>query len=228
MSADALKAIPFAVPTLDIPFGVELWPIFEQVYTKVMGYSPTAFNFVPGHTPLSTLQATATMLITYYVTVFVGREFMKNRQPFKLNGLFMIHNLYLTLASGVMLALFVEQLVPTVWRRGVFFAICDHRGGWTKPLITLYYVCLSCYRRLMVILADASQMNYLTKYVELIDTVFLVLKKKPLSMDRLSRNTKARTDGVQPSYTHITMELPPSYVIPSLSASLPFRGFPSP
>ena len=80
------------------------------------------------------------MLITYYVTVFAGREFMKNREPFRLNGLFMVHNLVLTAISGVLLTLFAEQLVPTVARNGIFYAICDHRGGWTTPLVTLYYV----------------------------------------------------------------------------------------
>lgn len=65
---------------------------------------------------------------------------MKNREPFKLNSLFMVHNLALTIISGVLLSLFAEQLVPTVARNGVFYAICDYRGGWTAPLVTLYYV----------------------------------------------------------------------------------------
>ena len=140
MSSDMAKSIPFPLPTLDKPFGVELWPIFDKLFSAVKGHSPQDFKFVPGETPMSTLQATAAMLVTYYVTVFAGREFMKNRPPCKLNGLFMVHNLYLTIISGGLLALFVEQLLPTVWREGIFFAICHENGGWTKPLVTLYYV----------------------------------------------------------------------------------------
>ncbi len=144
MSSDVLKSFPFPVPTIDKPFGVELWPIFAQAYTKVMGYPPSAFFFVPGQTPLSTFKLTVTMLTTYYVVVLGGRELMKNKKPFKLNALFMIHNLYLTVASLIMLVLFIEQLVPTVWRRGLFFAICDHEGGWTRELVVLYYVSILC------------------------------------------------------------------------------------
>jgi len=88
---------------------------------------------------------------------------MRNRKPFKLNGPFMVHNFYLTAISAILLALFLEQLIPTVYNHGIFYAICDVKGGWTPPLVTLYYL------------------NYLTKYLELIDTVFLVLKKKPLT-----------------------------------------------
>ena len=135
---NAFENIP--LPTLDRPFGIELWPFFDSAYTKVMGFPPTKFVFIPGVTPLSTLSACATTLLTYYVTIFVGREFMKRREPFKLNVLFMLHNLYLTLISGILLALFIEQIVPTIWQNGIFYAICDHRGGWTPPLIVLYYV----------------------------------------------------------------------------------------
>lgn len=129
------------LPSIDRPFGIELWPLFSKIYTAINGQAPEKFAFVPGTTPISTLSATTAMLVTYYVTVFVGREFMKKRPPFKLNGLFMIHNLYLTAISGTLLALFIEQLVPTLWRHGVFYAICDYRGGWTAPMVTLYYVC---------------------------------------------------------------------------------------
>lgn len=93
---------------------------------------------------MSTLKATVVLLSTYYITVFAGREVMKNRAPLNLNRLFMVHNLYLTIISGTLLALFIEQLLPTVWRNGIFFAICDHRGGWTEPLVALYYVGCSC------------------------------------------------------------------------------------
>ena len=178
----ALDTRRLQLPSIDRPFGLHAWPIFADAYTKILGNPPEKFVFVPGTTPFSTLGACATMLATYYVTIFAGREFMKKREPFSLNGLFMVHNLYLTIISGVLLALFIEQLVPTLWRNGVFYAICDHRGGWTTPLVNLYYVSFlvpSIWLSRELISSD--QLNYLTKYVELLDTIFMVLKKKPLT-----------------------------------------------
>lgn len=153
----------FGAPTLDRPFGIALWPIFDKAWTSVMGYSVNDFEFEAGVTPMSTLKETGIFIVCYYIVIFGGRELMRNREPFKLKSLFLIHNLYLTLISGTLLALFIEQLLSTVVRGGVFHAICNKEGGWTQPLVVLYYL------------------NYLTKYLELLDTVFLFLKKKPLT-----------------------------------------------
>jgi fatty acid elongase 3 len=138
MSLD-LKSLP--VPTLDHPFGIDVWAVFDKCYSTVFGYAPENFEFVPGKTVGSTLWETLGALVSYYVIIFGGRELMKKREPFVLNGPFMIHNLYLTIISGGLLALFVEQLLPEVTRNGVFHAICSYEGGWTDKLVILYYVC---------------------------------------------------------------------------------------
>jgi len=132
--------LELGAPTLDRPFGVALWPIFSAAYQKLVGYPPEDFRFTPGKTPMATVQETGAALVAYYIIVLGGREVMRNREPLKLNGLFKIHNFYLTVISGVLLALFLEQLIPTLVRRGTFYAICDINGGWTPQLVVLYYV----------------------------------------------------------------------------------------
>ncbi|KAI1328822.1 GNS1/SUR4 family-domain-containing protein [Xylariaceae sp. FL0255] len=153
----------FPVPTLDRPFGIQLWPIFSKAFGTIAGYPADDFRFEVGKTPLSTLKESLIFCVIYYSVIFGGREWMRNREPFKLQTLFLIHNFILTSVSFVLLVLFMEQLIPTVFRHGIFYAICDRDGGWTQPLVVLYYL------------------NYLTKYLEFLDTVFLFLKKKPLT-----------------------------------------------
>jgi len=128
------------LPSIERPFGVHLWPIFDKAFTTLMGYHPQDFAFEPRVTPMSTLKQTAIMITLYYTVIFGGRELMRNRPAFKLNGLFMIHNFYLTSISAILLVLFTEQLIPTVYEHGIFYAICDVKGGWTPPLVILYYV----------------------------------------------------------------------------------------
>jgi fatty acid elongase 3 len=132
--------LQYGVPTLDRPFGLALWPIFEKVFEAVKGYKPQDFRFEQGVTPFSTFTTTTVVLISYYIIIFGGREIMRSRQALQLNWFFKVHNLYLTLISGTLLVLFLEQLIPTVWRHGVFFAICNRDGGWTDKLVILYYV----------------------------------------------------------------------------------------
>ncbi|ODQ54161.1 putative elongation of fatty acids protein [Saitoella complicata NRRL Y-17804] len=151
-----------SVPSIDRPFGVYLWPLFDAAWEKVMGYPAHDFDFVPGKTPMSTVREVVAALVTYYIVIFGGRAIMKNFSPLKLNFFFQVHNVLLTLLSLGLLLLLVEQILPIIVRHGVFYSICSH-GAWTQPIVTLYYL------------------NYLTKYIELIDTVFLFLKKKPLN-----------------------------------------------
>ncbi|GES89404.1 fatty acid elongase [Rhizophagus clarus] len=87
-----------------------------------------------GVTPLSTRYEVIIAVITYLAILFGGKQLMKNFPVIKLQFIFQVHNLLLTLASYALLILFAEQLVP---------------------IISL-------------------------KYWELIDTIFLVLRKKNL------------------------------------------------
>ncbi|KAE8341049.1 GNS1/SUR4 family-domain-containing protein [Aspergillus arachidicola] len=153
----------FPIPSLDRPFGVHLWPHFSKAFELVAGYPADEFKFVVGTTPMSTLRETSIFVAVYYTVISGGREVMRNRAPFKLRSLFLIHNFYLTAISAILLALYIEELVPTIFQNGIFYAICHRDGGWTNRLVVLYYL------------------TYLTKYLELLDTIFLFLKKKPLT-----------------------------------------------
>jgi len=78
MNYDSFKTISW--PTLT-DLSASSYGHLHQGCSNVMGYSPTDFKFVPGETPMSTFTATATMLISYYIVVFGGRELMKKREP---------------------------------------------------------------------------------------------------------------------------------------------------
>jgi fatty acid elongase 3 len=113
-------------------------------------------------TPLSTWPSVMTAIIVYLSTIFGLREIMRERQALKLTFLFQLHNLLLTSGSALLLAVMLEEILPIVWNHGIFYAICGY-GAWT-PRLEFFYI-----------------INYYFKYVELIDTVFLALKKKPLA-----------------------------------------------
>ncbi|ETI22739.1 hypothetical protein G647_06815 [Cladophialophora carrionii CBS 160.54] len=138
------------------------WTLFDKMYTGITGVGGENFRFVQGRTPMSTFKETAMFIVTYYAVIFGGRELMRNRPAMKLNNLFMIHNFCLTMISGALLVLFTQQLAPGLWENGLYDGICG-ATGWSDKLVVLYYL------------------NYLTKYVELLDTVFLVVRKKPLT-----------------------------------------------
>jgi hypothetical protein len=158
MAAHLLEKVNFSI---DRPFGIKLDEYFSKGYELVTGKSIDSFVFQEGVTPLSTQYEVAMWTITYFTVIFGGRQIMKYQDAFKLKPFFILHNFLLTVVSGALLALFIENLVPILARHGLLYAICDN-GAWTQRLELLYYL------------------NYLVKFWELADTVFLVLKKKPL------------------------------------------------
>lgn len=149
------------------PFSAEGKP--GPIYTLLDSLTPQALkpgyeltHWVPGRTPLSTDREVIVAIVTYLVVIFGGRELMKSRAPFKLQTLFQIHNVILSAGSLLLLVLMLEEIVPLYLKHGFFWSICNSRA-FTPRLVSFYIV------------------NYYFKYLELIDTVFLVLKKKKLA-----------------------------------------------
>ncbi|PPQ69639.1 hypothetical protein CVT26_001515 [Gymnopilus dilepis] len=122
---------------------------------------PHLYSYVEGVTPLSTNRAVLTALATYLVIIFSIKAVMKNQQPLKLTGLFQLHNVILSSGSLLLLVLMLEEILPIMWKHGLHYALCSEQA-WT-PRLEFYYM-----------------INYYFKYLELLDTVFLALKKKPL------------------------------------------------
>lgn len=145
-------------------------PVYDAVVAaipaSVRAQAPLALiEWIPGETPVSSIASVVTAAILYLSTIFGLQAFMRSRPAagkgpvFK--SIFLIHNILLTLGSGLLLALILEDVLPIYRRGGLFYAVCSPKA-WTPHLETYYII------------------NYYFKYWELADTVFLVLKKKPL------------------------------------------------
>ncbi|KDQ63549.1 hypothetical protein JAAARDRAFT_147988 [Jaapia argillacea MUCL 33604] len=119
-------------------------------------------HYVRGQTPLSTQTEVFAALASYLTVIFSIRALMTDRPAMKMTKLFQAHNIILSVGSGLLLVLMVEEIAPIFWRGGLFHALCDDEA-WTRNLEFYYMI------------------NYYIKYLELLDTVFLAIKKKPLA-----------------------------------------------
>jgi len=123
---------------------------------------PPPILHTAGVTPLSTTPHVLAALAAYLVIIFSIQHSMKGREPFKLTTLVQAHNAVLTLGSGALLVLAVQEVAPIWFQHGFFYSVC-HVDAWT-PRLEFYYM-----------------INYYMKYFELADTCILAFKKKPLA-----------------------------------------------
>lgn len=129
--------------------------------TSAKNVNINEFQYVQGRTFLSTPHETAAAITLYYAVVYGSQWLLRDTRPFALKPFSQLHNLLLSTLSLILLILMLEQCLPIVFSHGIRFAICDEHA-WTQPLEFLYYV------------------NYLVKYLEFLDTLFLVFKHKKL------------------------------------------------
>ncbi|PRP85601.1 fatty acid elongase [Planoprotostelium fungivorum] len=137
---------------------LDLFAPIAAAYTAGTGKDISTFRYEDA--PLSSPVIVISGVILYLVAVHGGAYLMRDRKPFKLNGLFRIHNLLLTIISGALLLVFIPEIIPLL-ANGPHYALCSAKA-WNSRLEFLYYI------------------NYLIKWYELLDTAFLVLKKKNL------------------------------------------------
>lgn len=157
---------PLPIPTLDRPFGFDLFELFDQFSTFVTRgwFVPSQFEFIENVTPMSDFPSVVAAIAVYYIVIFGGRALINkyDAHPVVPAPVFQLHNLILTIVSLSLLLMFAQELIPMLYRHGIYFAICDH-AAWTEHMTVLYYL------------------NYLAKYYEFTDTIFLVLKRKKLT-----------------------------------------------
>jgi hypothetical protein len=131
-------------------------------YEQFTGKSIETFRFIPGTTTLSTFKQSVGFCAAYVCVIFSIKFLMRERKPIESKFLFRIHNLFLSVLSLTLLLGFLEEMIPAWFNKGFFYAVCSKQALTPQVELLLY-------------------INYLTKYYELIDTLFLVFGKKDLS-----------------------------------------------
>jgi hypothetical protein len=135
-------------------------PFFEYLVKPVANYYKydlSKFSFNDPTVPLTSASEVIAALAIYYSMVY-----FLPRQSYKLKWLFFAHNALLSVGSFILLALILESLLPQFLDNGLVWVMCHHDcyNGRDSRLEFYFYV------------------NYLFKYYELLDTLFMILKGK--------------------------------------------------
>jgi len=144
----------------------QLKKILDGLVTYV-GVDPkllSSFTFVVDTTPMSNIKYPLAAVFFYCLGIPMLQRFMKDRKSPPLKFLMIIHNLFLCFASFFVALLIILELLSFREKGYNWFRIyCSLNYQEQQNFLTLLYY-----------------INYLLKYYELIDTIFLALKHKPI------------------------------------------------
>ncbi|PVU98097.1 hypothetical protein BB561_000110 [Smittium simulii] len=160
--------------TYQIPFNIynnlpsQSWPSLvspdwwlNQIFLLFFKQSKSEWRWNTQVTPLSTTLEVFIGILFYLSFILIGKAILKNRNAIDGGIMVIVHNMFVCLLSLFLLLGFLEQVIPKLMTHGFFWTICNYYS-YTQPLELLYYL------------------NYICKWIEFIDTFFLVLKKKKL------------------------------------------------
>jgi len=113
--------------------------VLPRVLPAFLGRNEALVRWIPGQTPWSTAPAVAAPGVIYLTVIHGGRALQKRfgLKPLQIKGIFVAHNIMLSLMSGLLLAAFLEEIIPIWSQHGFYHAICA-RESWTPRMETLY------------------------------------------------------------------------------------------
>jgi hypothetical protein len=138
-----------------------VFPVLSNIET------PVERNFDSLHYSafcMTNLYAMMTMCVLYLLFTFLGRRYMEDRKPYNLRGPLAAWNLFLAVFSFVGMLKTAPHLIMLLRRHSLYFGVCHDAweaygtgasGFWTVLFIH-------------------------SKLPEMLDTAFIVLRKKPL------------------------------------------------
>lgn len=142
----------------------------NDITTYLDPYHPMWHPFNPDFPYLGVLA-----IVIYLTVITVLWVIMKDKKPFQLNTLLGLHNLFLCFLSTLMAGGIFYNVVSIFLTDGLYGAYCGSPPT-DEPLYGQNYV-YGANQKLFL----WTNVFYISKYYELLDTVFVVLRKKELT-----------------------------------------------
>jgi fatty acid elongase 3 len=158
--ASLLRQLVFVTLTGSMAYG--LWKLADVYQDVIDNYKFTARESF-GHRVIDPF----VLVVGYVAVIYLLQLFMKNRDPINSRSpviyyLILLHNMFLSSGSLVMLLKIIQSLLPMALKGGWYVMHCDQGNThFTESQVYFWY-----------------HVFYLSKVYEFLDTIILVLKKK--------------------------------------------------